>query len=312
MNEGRAIAVPWASSLTAAGPWDRRSKTALLVGSARDRKTWSRSSDNWLGTYLSILSPSPCAKDSGWTLTVRTNRPSRLRSIEVVGIVSSAALVACVMNAAPQTGMKLRLDLKPGAKYNVSLNIERHIPSQSGQIRQLLTVVRRQGSVTTLDDSITGLTVGAVDRSTDLIAMLSKRNVTFAWTDRAQRSGDMNSIAFRKVDRSLTPVLNEAGLYLCEFPSGPVAPGSTWAGSTTATGGCTGCTYTLLEFRNEKDRKLAVVVVTKIALPADVDQVGPMVMVVDTKTGLPDNVEYTVQNKKTLVRSTFVQIIKAR
>lgn len=212
-------------------------------------------------------------------------------------------LIALAMIDAPQNAL-LRLNLDKDTEYAVSLKVERDKPKTSGEIRQVVKVAKVNLRVT-LECRLTGMTIDGKDRSSDLARMLAKPTVTFDWTDRAQRQGEMTALAFGKVNEDLMPLLQEAGLYLCEFPANPVAPGISWRGSTTATGGCTSATYTLKNLQ----KHLAEIEVTDIQFLAPVEQIGPMKMTVDTRTGFPTRVEYRVKGQKTGRISHYTQTL---
>lgn len=213
-------------------------------------------------------------------------------------------LIALAIIDAPQNAL-LRLNLDQDTEYAVSLKVERDKPKTSGEIRQVVTVAKVNPGTVRLECRLTGMTIDGKDRSSDLARMLTKSTVTFDWTDRAQRQGEMTTLAFGKVNEDLMPLLQEAGLYLCEFPAKPVAPGTSWRGSTTATGGCTSATYTLKNLQ----KHLAEIEVTDIQFLAPVEQIGPMKMTVDTRTGFPIRVEYRVKGQKTGRISHYTQTL---
>ncbi len=212
-------------------------------------------------------------------------------------------LVLAMFDSPPK--LSLRLNLRAGQEFAVSLKVDRDKPATSGEIRESVRVMEVDNRVTTLRCTLTGMTLDGKDRSADLARMLKAPAVTFSWTDQAQRTGEMIGLEFGTPNSELMPLLQEAGLYLCEFPSRAVGVGDSWRGSTTATGGCTSGTYTLKALKKD----LAEIEVTNIQFLVPVEQQGPMKMVVDTKTGLPTRVEYRVKGQRTGRISHYVQTI---
>lgn len=208
-----------------------------------------------------------------------------------------------------QPSQMVRLRLHPGQVFQVSLRVERDGPKTNAEIRHTVSVKNAQSGILTLHDDLKGMTIDGKDRSADLKKALSVSAVTFSWNDRAQRTGDMTGISIARNDPQLMPVLQEAGLYLCEFPEKAIKPGDSWYGSTTATGGCTMGKYTLREFTTDNEKRVAIIEVTDIRFQVDVTPVGPMVMTVNLKNGLPEKVEYSVRGKKSGRISHYVQTI---
>ncbi|MBX7131413.1 MAG: hypothetical protein K1X67_01930 [Fimbriimonadaceae bacterium] len=218
-------------------------------------------------------------------------------------------LLVLVMMKPPQASdvgnHVLRLNLQAGQEFTVSLKVDRDNPKTSGEIREAIRVLRNKGRATTLQCSLVGMTLDGKDRSTDLSRMLTNPSVTFSWTDQAQRTGEMTVLEFGTPQADLMPLLEEAGLYLCEFPTRPVGVGDSWRGSTTATGGCTSATYTLKSIEQD----VAEIEVTNIRFLIPVEPIGPMRMTVDLKSGLPTRVEYRVKGQQTGRVSRYVQTI---
>jgi len=201
----------------------------------------------------------------------------------------------------------LQLNLSEGMTFDFVLSVKREKPASSGEIHSRVSVNAIDKSVIELRDDLTGISINGADRTADMKACLDNAHVFFEWNRRGQRAGAMSPLNFRRqMPSDMIGVFGEAGLYLCEFPGKPVSPGDSWAGSTTATGGCTSGFYTLKAFRSENGIAVADIEVTKIAMRQS-DQVGPMKMVVDVKTGMPIRVDYRVQDKVTKKQSQITQ-----
>lgn len=205
-----------------------------------------------------------------------------------------------------QVRHQLRLNLKPKQTFDVVLKVDRDKPNTTGEIHQKLTVKSIDRGTIWFEDTLVGLSINGRDRTADLKRILSNQSVTFGWNSRAQRIGDMSPLGIRERDDEIFSVLGEAGLYLCEFPESPAKPDSVWMGSTTATGGCTVGKYRLKDWVEDHFN----VEVTDIQFQVPVDPVGPMKMEVDSKTGMPRKVEYSVRGRKSGRVSHYVQTIK--
>lgn len=215
-----------------------------------------------------------------------------------------AALLGPPLPAEPAKRL-LRLKVSAGQEFSVNLSVDRDKPTSSGEIREKVRVLSNDRGVISLRCTLVGMTIDRIDRTSELNKMLKKASVTFSWTTQAQRTGEMLGLEMGTLEADLTPLLQEAGLYLCEFPTRAVGVGDSWRGSTTATGGCTSATYTLKSIEQD----VGEIEVTNIRFLIPVEPIGPMRMTVDLKSGLPTRVEYRVKGQRTGRVSRYVQTI---
>lgn len=205
-------------------------------------------------------------------------------------------------------GYVMRLDLRKGQVIRYKLAIERDKPRESGEFYSSYTISEAKHDLINMDCRATGLKINGKDRTADLEAVWGGQVAKLPWTTLSRRTGMATGYKMQTPKAELLPYLEEAGIYLAFFQKDPVKPGDSWDGSTTATGGCTNGRFTLEKVKTERGKQVALFEVNHIMFvnPAD-EQVGPMRMVVDLKTGLPDIVDYKVKNRKTGRTSHFRQ-----
>ncbi len=212
--------------------------------------------------------------------------------------------------AGDPSGYLMRLNLKSGQIIRYRLLIERDKPKETGEFDSSYTISTNQPDVIDMDCRATGLKINGKDRTADLNKAWGGQVAKLPWTTLSRRTGMETNYEAKSAKRDVIPFLMEAGIYLAFFQKGPVKPGDSWDGSTTATGGCTSGHFTFTGVRQVKGRQVADFDVTNIMFLDQADeQVGPMKMVVDLSSGLPEAVDYKVKNGKTGRTSHFRQIL---
>lgn len=206
-------------------------------------------------------------------------------------------LASLLSIASAETGYLMRLKLQPGQVVKYRLAIDRKNPKSSGELLTTFKISKVDGRVMFMDATLTKLKVNGKDRTRDLKAAIGDQVATLPWTELSTRTGRLVGFQMRETAPEVMGYLAESGIYLASFQRNAVKPGDSWPGSTTATGGCTSGRFTLKEVKTVGKRTLAVLEVTGINFLRDDEQTGPMKMVVDLETGLPDTVEYTVKSK---------------
>lgn len=220
-----------------------------------------------------------------------------------------SALIALLVLASPaEPKVTMRLNLLQGQKFTYVLVIDSERLKTHTEVTHKATISDADRDSLTMDVQIAGITINGKDRSKDLKKVLSNDTATLGWDRLSRRNGAMTGLNFAQPETDLTPALSECGIYLCQFPQDAVAPGSTWRGATTATGGCTSGTYKFLSKTTENGREVAKFEVSKIGMSQST-LLAPMKMTVDLASGLPIYVDYSVKRNQTGKKVHFRQVL---
>ena len=192
------------------------------------------------------------------------------------------------------SALPLRLNLQKGDQFDFLLTVNRHSPEETGTLTEHVVIAKVQGDTITMNITLTRLSINGVDRTSDLKKAVQNQVIAMPWTTQAMRTGSMTPLAIaQNSPKDVLAMLAEGGLYLCQFPKGPVTVGQSYSGATTATGGCTNGQYTVREIMPGRVR----FEITKIAM-RNCTQVSPLEMWVSTTTGLPTIMRYSARGNK--------------
>lgn len=206
--------------------------------------------------------------------------------------------------AAPAT---FRFTPDPTKVYAVVLKVYWAAKHSASSLRMEMRATRLGKGHYRMDIDLVGAEVAGQDQTAALKAALKSTRVSMEWNDLAQRAGGMTRLQTRRVPPSLGPLLAEAGIYLCEFSRRALVPGDHYAGSTTASGGCTEGQYTY----HGVTGKSARFTVEDIALLSG-KQTQDMEFTVDPKTGVPTVMTYRIDDPAKGGSVSFRQTITAR